>query len=604
MFGRRNVSGWKRAGTWLTLLAGLGGCGGPDDFLDAEDGETLPGQTEQVEKSQHPVVDGSHNTASTDWSWHTGQTAAQVDALIRSGYRLVSVQVESASPLRFTIAAVRNTGSHAQTSWWFHSMTASQLDSVVASVRGRIVDIHAYTVSGSTRFAAIVVLNTGAKAKNWWWAHGKTPQEIDALVQANQARPIDLQSYTENGSTKYTAVLIQNTGADGTGWWWYFARTSPQVDAAVRQTGGCLTSINRTPDDKFDVLLTPCNGTFWEWWNGYDAAQVSARAEATGTRVQDIKALGGGRFVTILVDNADAETTRIRSILRRYGNGGEVGFMVKRIAGAIERSLNIDYAFDPASSIKALVAVHTMRGMEHGAFSLATPIDMYKPGLTSCPSNTLTGAQESMGDALRAMLVQSDNQRTKAFIDLFSMPAIEQASRDMGLEKVRIVDYPGCSGFANRWSLRDGSRLYEGVMNGSLISANSRTALFARMPADGGDSSGALWALREIAAAEAPSFGLTTAQVAAFNDRLKTHYKAGHHWNPLPWEDVENLSISGIARIPACSGASIVYRDYVWGAFIHDAEYPYGDYAFDDAKVEPLRQAVRASLSNFRTCAP
>src|SRR5690606_38646248 len=101
-----------------------------------------------------------------------------------------------------------------------------------------------------------------------------------------------------------------------------------------------------------------------------------------------------------------------------------------------------------------------------------TPINMYQPPsspFTDCPTDIILSTQETMGNAIWHMQVQSDNQRTRAFMDLFGKPALEQFGRDLGMEKIHIVDYPGCSSFANRWSLRDAMRLYEGIMNGSVF---------------------------------------------------------------------------------------------------------------------------------------
>ncbi|OQX67509.1 MAG: hypothetical protein B6A08_14935 [Sorangiineae bacterium NIC37A_2] len=565
---------------------------------------------EDVRETDQAVVDGWHNTTPTQWAFRTGQTSAQVNALINSGFRLVSLQVQSASPLLFTVAAVQNTGSHAQTSSWIHGATAYQLEVTTASQNLRIVDVHAYQTAAGTRFAAIMVPNTGANAKNWWWAHGKTPEELGEIASANGARPIDLQSYIEDGVKKYTAVFIENSGADGKAWWWYFDRTSPQVDAIVNFTGGCLTSINPTPEENFDVLLLPCEGTFWEWWNGFNEAEVNARAEAMGTRVFDVKYLGPNRFVSLHIENSDAEAIRLRSRLRGSSPRGELGFMVKRVGGPIERSMNVDYAYDPASSIKTLIAVHALRGMEHAAFTLNTPINMYDPGNVDCPQNaTLLSTQESMGDAIWHMQVLSDNYRTRAFMDLFSKPVLEQFGRDLGMQKIHIVDYPGCPTFANRWSLRDALRLYEGIMDGSIfVQSSSRDALFSRMPADGGSAS-ALDALKNIVIEEGTALGRTSSQINAFNNMLRAHYKVGHHYYPhvyipplIDLGDISNASISGIARIPSCNGSAMVYRDYVWGAFVHNATHIEGRDALFGSQAEPLRLSIRDALTTAASC--
>ncbi len=624
MFARPRKA--RSLGAWLGLFSlVLSGCGdgtdwsGEDDFSpvdydaassagDEEETSNAGGgiqDTEEVREADQAVVDGQFNTTPTQWVFRGGQTAAQVNALITSGYRLVSLQVQSASPLLFTVAAVHNSGSHAQTSSWIHGVTPYQLDVVTASQNLRVVDIHAYQTSAGTRFAAIMVPNTGATAKNWWWAHGKTVAELGTIAATNNARPIDLQSYVENGVKKYAAVFIQNSGADGSAWWWYFDATGSQVQSLFGGTGNCLTSINPTAEEKFDVLLIPCSAPYAEWWNGHSEASLNARAEAMGLRIFDAKYLGPNRYVALLTENSDAETIRLRKRLRGTSHRGEVGFMVKRVGGPIERSINVDYAYDPASSIKTLVAVHALRGMEHAAFNLNTPIDMYKAPsspLTDCPTDILLGTQETMGNAIWHMQVQSDNQRTRAFMDLFGMPALEQFGRDIGMEKISISAYPGCSSFANRWSLRDATRLYEGIMNGSIfVQPSSRDALFSRMPADGG-SSGVLNALRNIAVEEGNALGRTPSQIANFNAMLRAHYKAGHHWNPVFWEDVENMSISGIARIPSCNGSAMVYRDYVWGAFLYNSTYPEGQYAFQGSEAEPLRLSVRSALATGASC--
>jgi hypothetical protein len=52
-------------------------------------------------------------TAPTGWWWYVGQTPAQVSTLISSkNARLVSLRVQSASPLLFDVALVQNTGTY------------------------------------------------------------------------------------------------------------------------------------------------------------------------------------------------------------------------------------------------------------------------------------------------------------------------------------------------------------------------------------------------------------------------------------------------------------------------------------------------------------
>ena len=58
-------------------------------------------------------------TAPAGWWWYVGQTPTQVSSLISSkNARLVSLRVESASPLLFDVALVHNTGTYNKAWWW------------------------------------------------------------------------------------------------------------------------------------------------------------------------------------------------------------------------------------------------------------------------------------------------------------------------------------------------------------------------------------------------------------------------------------------------------------------------------------------------------
>ena len=69
-------------------------------------------EPEELGQHQQPALAETLNTAPTGWWWYYGVTPAQLSSLVSStGGRIVSLQVEQASPLLFTVAMVSNTGS-------------------------------------------------------------------------------------------------------------------------------------------------------------------------------------------------------------------------------------------------------------------------------------------------------------------------------------------------------------------------------------------------------------------------------------------------------------------------------------------------------------
>lgn len=577
----------------------LAACSAPVDSLPVADEAAT---AEEVDAIAQSVVDGSLNQTQTEWAWFHGKTADQLTQLVSSeNARIVSLQVESASPLLFTVAMVRNTGSH-EASWsWVHGKTETELTTLVTSENLRIVDLDVYEVDGTARFAALLVPNSGASEKRWWWAHGKTRDELGQLFQQHNARPTDLHQYVINGETHHAAVMIENSGADGKAWWWYFDATGTQVKNVLTRNRAYLTSIQPVGNGRFNVLLEPADGVLWWWWFDQSAEGVAQKAAQTGSRVLEVKSYGTGanrRFVAIFVNNSDPETTRIGNILRQ--SDGVPGFIVKRVGGDVEASLQPDYRFDPASSIKTLIGVHALRAIESSSeLTLDSEIDVYQaPLIFDCPTGTVTGV-EPMGNALREMLVNSDNQRTRAFMDRFGNTSIEQTARDLGLTSVQLSNYPGCRSFSNRWTLNDAMRLHEGLVNGTVLSVRSRADLFDRMPRTVEDVGGIVSAVHSMIDEEASALGVCDGRAREYKNRFDTQYKEGHHYVFR-----ENLSISGIARLPACSGSTPINDAYVWGVFLHDGDRPGAERAYDAARVEPLRAPVRARLQQWASCTP
>ena len=92
---------------------------------------------------------------------------------------------------------------------------------------------------GNIRFAVAMISNSGADAKAWWYYAGQSAAQIGDLARSNNARLIAVQSYISNGQTLYSSIMIANTGADAKAWWWYVNLVPrPSATQSIQTTPG------------------------------------------------------------------------------------------------------------------------------------------------------------------------------------------------------------------------------------------------------------------------------------------------------------------------------------------------------------------------------
>ena len=255
-------------------------------------------------------ADDLPGTPPNGWWWYYGQSAAQVNALLTTNHaRLVSVEVENASPLTFTVAMVQNTGPYAKTWWWFFGQSEVDINNRASALHARVVNFDAYDVNGKLNFAAIFVSNTGADAKPWWWFFGQTPAQIATLVQQHNARLIDFRQYSDNGATRYAAAMVENNGAGASGWWWYFNISPADVTTNLTKNHAYLVSLQvaNAAAPTFNVIMdsdpTPGNRGWW-WYYGESANALTALFTQNAAWLRDVKTyfVNGQRvFTTIML---------------------------------------------------------------------------------------------------------------------------------------------------------------------------------------------------------------------------------------------------------------------------------------------------------------
>jgi len=271
---------------------------------------------EDVGHEEQAALAETLNVTPTAWVWYYGVSADQLTSLANSGYRIVSLQVTQTSPLAFTVAMVQNTGTYAKMWWVYYGLSGDQLSAYVGPLNARIVVLDAYEDNGSTLFAAVLISNTGADAKAWSWYYGINASDITPLAVDNNMRLVDLRSYATPWGTRYAVVMISNTGADAMWWGYYYGIPGSQLASTIQQENAFLVSIQPTDasGSAFNVILEPSPGVPY-WWNyNLSAADVGNLVTQHGARLLDVKSYhvnGALQFAAVAVPNTSSTPSRI-----------------------------------------------------------------------------------------------------------------------------------------------------------------------------------------------------------------------------------------------------------------------------------------------------
>ncbi len=557
----------------------------------------------------------------TSWWWYYGQTPAQVTDLTNdNGARIVDIEVQDTSPtLRFAVALVRNQGAYASAWWWYYGLTAQQVSDNLSAHNARLIDLEPYRVDGQLRFAAVMIANTGAQAKAWWWYYGLTAGQVSDNLSANNARLIDLDTYGTGADRRYTAVMISNTGVNGKAWWWYYGQTPQQISDLLSTNNARLIDIDQQDPSAgtFNVIMEACPCPLWWWYYGVTEAQVNQLAAQNGARIVDVETyLVGGqrRFAVVMINNSNAITSRVGQLLRT-GTDGAVGLYLKEVGGPVLAALQERRIFEPASTIKALLLLHAMQQVQAGNAALTDQIVMYPD--TGCPTGAPLGTSQSLQTALAGMMQFSNNAQTRAVGDTFGFANINATADAIGMIDTQINQTVlGCGTPPfNDLTLVDIGLLYEGVADGTLLNAANRNTFFSLMAgqkmfqSQGFDFVGIWEDIQDIVDEESPG-SLSAAQKQAFLDQMGENAKAGGYTTcprtgpcSVAADLVEYRSLGAWARVPFCQGSTVVPREYVFGFFIDEAtDRDNADDTFANVRAELLREQIRDALSGWASC--
>jgi hypothetical protein len=564
----------------------------------------------------------SDNTNPTAWWVYAGQTPSQVSTLLTNlNARIIDLQVDSAAPT-FTVTLVSNTGAYAKSWWWYYNATTAQISSLLSTNNARLISVKGYLVSGQVRFAAVMISNTGADAKSWWWYVGQSVSGISTLVSNNNARLIAVDPYSDGSSTVYSAIMISNTGADSSAWWWYVNASVTTISNAISQNSARVFYLSAGSSGTFNAIMESCSGAGcpeWWWYVGQTGTGLLNIAGQNGARLVNVTTYpgcGSVCFAGPMINNSNAITTHVGNLLRNGGIGGTKGLYLKRVSGAVLANLEDGFVYEPASAIKVVENLYSLKQVQGGSIQLNSPITHYVNGPESCPNPPSVSGTERLDLAMREMMWHSDNARTAEILDHFGFGNINSYATSIGMSNTKFNSYPGCgSGTRNTFTLDDANALYEGVANQTLLPQRYRGIFYSSMAgraqyeSEGYDWT-AVWStdIPNIINQVAPA-GSTAAQKTAYMNAMNVAYKAGSY--VLCQSDcahiLEDVDIAGWFQIPVCSSSgTVTYAQYTWGIFFADVpdnswfsgKTTVADTNFTSAKSELMREPIRAGMKS------
>lgn len=550
------------------------------------------------------AVDPERNATTPVGShWWVGKSESQLRQAAKDrGERVISINVDDPASGSLTAALVRNTGPYQRDGDFFVNKTGDQVVALTKGKKRRLIDLEAYQPSpgAATRFAGVTVPNTGASNKGWRWNYDLTQNGVTADLEKHKLRLTDLSTYVRGGQRRYAYVGIKNVGADKLKWWWYPGASAKAVRDKLATNHARLIDVERPSKGKLTVVMVRTQGQFSLGATGYTAGDLNRLIASQGVRITDIERYGD-RFAAVTIDNVDAETGRLRSILRASPwKDAYFGVMAKKVGGPTYVRLADKALFQPYSVLKLLPHLYVMDRYDqvfdgNPGFLLGTvafetdkthkldPSDpLYGQPVSDtpwCPADPPANEQTwttTLAQTLSLALMHSFGPAHEALLNKYGPKKITARVQQLGLS--HTVLYYGCkhSGqkdwYSNRSTLSELGYLFEAVETKKFFPNHwqlVRDQFYGLMGS--GDKN--LW-VKPVVIDEAAKQG-KSGSVAAFMSATEIKGKGGGVNFPQSdgtWSGGRSFSYR--LTLPYRYGAAVMPRSFVGGWFVNDIKMP------------------------------
>ncbi|MFO0856204.1 MAG: immunoglobulin domain-containing protein [Phycisphaerales bacterium] len=549
------------------------------------------------------------NDQPTGWWYWYGATPAFIDSEMANGRRPFNLTPNGSN---YDAVFVQDSGEYNTDSFdVLYNVTASTLSTNMALTNRRVIDLEVTNTLTGT-FTATVVSNTGnTAAPGWSFSTGLTYQQMIDWRDANGLRPIDVDSYSTLGGTRYSIVAVPNSGNNfQSGWWWYFGVSEAQVTNALTTNGARLIDIEVTDNNPltFNAIMVSSNVGLGLWDGNITSSAIQSTIDQYAVRLTCLHRYtdtgGNTRFAAAFVDNANAQTRRMRSFMDAGLANGTYGFMLKQVGGSTLAALNEDFEYHPASMIKILYATYAIDRCAANLDSLGN--NCPTPSCpTSCPDIGVCGTfNQTLDAAMRGMLRQSDNLDTKAIENRYTRATLNAyADSTLNLDSTQVNTTIGClcvtSPVTNDMTARDGVSIYEQIADGSLFNQDWQNTLYSIMINLDEYGYGTYTTLNSVIDSEAANTDLTNSELADFKSQMRFAHKSGG--STCDDTGISYSTTGGWASVPfkvfnSTFGWLTLPREYAFTVFAHGFT---GDSPVGEAKEEILREQIREALQSW-----
>jgi len=236
----------------------------------------------------NPTVNDEGVTVDVARWFYWGQTANDLSGILnKDNARFNKLRVEDPNVPTFAASLVENTGDYGTAWWWYYGQTAQQVGQLLSQHNARLISVDPYFTSGGLRFAVVMVPNTGAQDRAWWWYYGQSAQQVGQLLSQNNARLVELRPYNDNGQQVFAVIMISNTGEDAERWEWWYGKSVDFISTRI-QTGLRVVALAPDPFGTWSAILDEADNYGWWWWYGQSGNQVLSNIGAHNSRLVDL----------------------------------------------------------------------------------------------------------------------------------------------------------------------------------------------------------------------------------------------------------------------------------------------------------------------------
>ncbi len=515
-------------------------------------------------------------TTPTGWIWATGATPANLATWVGDGFRPFDLNRNSSSS--FDTIMVYNSGAYAKSGWSYYTgITPAALSTALSNNNQRLLNLEPYDNGADVAFSAVAISNTGADAAGWGWLYNQTPAQISNWINNNPTplRIVDLNSYVLNGTRLYSAVAINNTGANAQSWWYYFDQTTSDITTHLTANNARIIDLEMTQAPtsttaaRFAVVMVANQGQGWWWYPSLDGATVGDKCDLNAARLIELErftdANGSTRFASVMIDNANTLTRSVRDVIYAGLSDGQGGGYMKEVGGGEYCAIGADHVFEPASMLKILYGAYAIDRCASGLDNLANSVFVGdRCNNNECPDAVQCNpGSESLSAALREMLEQSDNNRTKVIHDRYGRTNLNNYAHNLGMTKTNINHDIGCGSPANQLTLRDAALLYERIADGTLFSQTWQDTLYDLMI----DNLGNQGSFNTEINGQAAGLALTSTELSQFKTLCYMASKGGSYGVSAG----QHRTTGGWMRLPFKNSQGVItYHEYAITSFTNN----------------------------------